>query len=374
MSKREKLKAARRIVVKVGTSTLTHSTGKMNLWRMETLVRELADLANQGHEMALVTSAAIAMGRERLHCAGPLSIAERQVMAAVGQGALMHLYEKLFAEYGQTTAQILLTRENSVRHNQYSNSRQALLRMLEMHVIPIINENDAVSVDELKIGDNDTLSAMVASLIDADLLILLSDVDGLYTANPATHPEATLIGEVRDITADIEALAGGAGTAVGTGGMVTKLQAAKIAHSTGVDMVITNGGQPGMVRRVLDGEAVGTLFPATESHLRVRKSWLAFGRHIEGDITVDEGCARAMLTHGSSLLPVGMVGVEGEFAAQATVRVLTAGGREIARGIANYSADELRRVCGCQTKDLASRLPAVPCDEAIHRDNMVIMR
>ena len=368
------LKEARRIVVKVGTSTITYPTGKMNLGRMEKLVRELTDLANQGREIVLVTSGAIAVGMDRMgKKKRPRSIPQRQALAAVGQGALMHAYGSLFAAYGRMAGQVLLTKENSRRHHQYTNSRNALKAMLAMGVLPVVNENDAVAVDEVKIGDNDTLSATVATLVDADVLIILSDVDGLYTANPATDKKARLIPEVREITPDIEKLAGGAGSAAGTGGMRTKIEAAKIATRSGVTMVVASGEEDGVIRTVLNGEAVGTLFPAREEHLKARKSWLAFGRNIAGDLVVDDGCAKAMLTGGKSLLAAGLVSVEGEFAAKNTVRVLTQEGREIARGIVNYDAVSLRRIAGRHTDEIAAILAAPVFSEVIHRDNMVLM-
>jgi glutamate 5-kinase len=265
-----------------------------------------------------------------------------------------------------------LTKENSVRHNQYTNSRNALLAMIAMGVVPVVNENDAVSVDELKIGDNDTLSATVASLVDADALIILSDVDGLYTANPQEHPDAKLISEVREVTPEIEALAGGAGTAGGTGGMVTKLAAAKIAMSAGVTMAIARGDRFGVMREVLEGKPVGTVFFAKDEHLRARKAWLAFGRHIGGNLTVDEGCVRAM-RGGASLLAAGIKSVDGDFQPKSTVRVLGPDGREIARGVANYGANEIRRIAGKKTKEIIKILPEATHDEVIHRDNLVIM-
>jgi glutamate 5-kinase len=267
---------------------------------------------------------------------------------------------------------VLLTKENSVRHNQYTNSRNALLAMISMGVVPVVNENDAVSVDELKIGDNDTLSATVASLVDADALIILSDVDGLYTANPQEHPDAKLISEVREVTPEIEALAGGAGTEGGTGGMVTKLAAAKIAMSAGVTMVIARGDKFGVMREVLEGNPVGTVFFAKDEHLRARKAWLAFGRHIGGNLTVDEGCVRAM-RNGASLLAAGIVAVDGDFKPKSTVRVLGPDGREIARGVVNYGADEIRRIAGKKTKEITKILPEAAHDEVIHRDNLVMM-
>jgi len=372
--KREALKRAKRIVVKVGTSTLTYSNCKLKLHRIEQLVRELADLANGGREIVLVSSGAIAVGMDRMGLKNkPTEVPAKQALAAVGQGVLMHVYEKLFAEYGQTAAQVLLTKENSVRHNQYHHSRNALLALFKMGVIPVINENDAVSVDELKIGDNDTLSATVATLVDADLLIILSDIDGLYDANPQTHPEAKLIHEVREITPEIEQIAGGAGTATGTGGMFTKIQAAKISMSSGVPMVITSGEQDGMVRAILTGEEIGTLFPAKEAHLKVRKSWLAFGRSIEGDLHVDEGCARAMCQRGSSLLAAGITKVAGEFAAKASVRVLDPTGREVARGVVSYDAETLRRIKGLHSNELEQALDGQTPLAVIHRDNMVLL-
>ena len=368
------LKEAKRIVVKVGTSTITYPTGKMNLGRMEKLVRELTDLANQGREIVLVTSGAIAVGMDRMgKKKRPRSIPQRQALAAVGQGALMHAYGSLFAAYGRMAGQVLLTKENSRRHHQYTNSRNALKAMLAIGVLPVVNENDAVAVDEVKIGDNDTLSATVATLVDADVLIILSDVAGLYTTNPATNKKARLISEVREITPDIEKLAGGAGSAAGTGGMRTKIEAAKIATRSGVTMVVASGEEDGVIRTVLNGEAVGTLFPAREEHLKARKSWLAFGRNIAGDLVVDDGCAEAMLTGGKSLLAAGLVSVEGAFAAKSTVRVLTQEGREIARGIVNYDAVSLRRIAGRRTDEIAAILAAPVFSEVIHRDNMVLM-
>lgn len=374
MDKREELTKARRIVVKVGTSTLTHDTGKLNFYRIERLVRELSDQANQGKEIVLVTSGAVGAGLDRMGFKErPKTIPEKQALAAVGQGILMHTYEKLFLEYGQTAAQVLLTRENSVKHKQYANCRNALLTLLKMGVIPVINENDAVAVDELKIGDNDTLSATVATLVDADALIILSDIEGVYTANPQQCPDAKLLTTIAEITPEIEAMAGGAGSQRGTGGMYTKLQAAKIAVNTGVTMVIAAGGRDGIIRDVLGGKPLGTVFLAKESHLKVRKSWLAFGTRIEGDLVVDKGCEKAMLSEGSSLLAAGIVAVEGCFEKGSTVRVLSKSGREIARGIINYKESELQKIVGKNTKEFSEILGKKLHDEVIHRDNMVLM-
>lgn len=376
MGARESLREAKRIVVKVGTSTLAYGPGRMNLYNIEHLVRGLVDMANEGREMILVSSGAIAAGLGRLGMTEkPDSIPEKQAIAAVGQGMLMHIYEKFFAEYGKVAAQVLLTRENSVRHNQYIHSRDALCAMLAMGAIPVINENDAVTVDEIKIGDNDQLSATVATLVDADALIILSDIDGLYTANPAMHPEAEIIHEVPEITPEIERLAGGAGSAMGTGGMMTKIEAAKVAMNAGVTMVIAPGARDHVLRDVLNGEEIGTLFPAKESHLRLRKSWIAFGKRIEGDLVVDRGCEKAMRQCGSSLLAAGIVSADGEFTRGSTVRVLTKDGQEIARGVVNYGRAELMDLIGRQTKDFPEALLQEDGfrEEVIHRDNMVLM-
>ncbi len=374
MDTRAGLKDAKRIVVKVGTSTLTYANGKLNLHRMDTLVRELTDLANQGREILLVTSGAVGAGMDRMGLEKrPASIPEKQALAAVGQGILMHIYEKLFAEYGLPAAQVLLTKENSVRHNQYTNSRNALLTLLHMGVVPIVNENDAIAVDELKIGDNDTLSATVATLVDADVLIILSDIEGLYSANPQVDKNAQLLTEIPEITPEIERIAGGAGSSLGTGGMHTKIEAAKIAVNAGVTMLIAAGDRAGVLRDILEGQAVGSIFPARESHLKVRKSWLAFGRRIDGDIVVDAGCERAMLSGGSSLLAAGITAVEGDFQAGNTVRVLSVSGREIARGIVNYDTISLGKILGRQTSEFSKLLRGKIYEEVIHRDNMVLM-
>ncbi len=374
MGVRDRLKDANRIVVKVGTSTLAYGPGRLNLLRMERLVREIVDLANQGKEVLLVSSGAIAAGLGRIGSREkPASIPQKQAVAAIGQGMLMHVYEKIFSEYGKVTGQVLLTKENAVRYHQYIHSRNALLALLGMGVIPVINENDAVAVDEIRIGDNDSLSAMVATLVDADALILLSDIDGLYTANPQQHADAKIMDEVAEITPDIERIAGGSGSRMGTGGMITKIDAAKVAMSAGVTMVIAQGSQEGILHRILSGDPVGTLFPAKPSHLKLRKSWLAFGKQLDGDILVDEGCVHALKNQGSSILAAGVVDCEGDFAAGNTVRVLGPNKQEIARGIVNYNKVTLKRILGRQTKEFSDLIQGEIHEEVIHRDNMVLM-
>ena len=246
------------------------------------------------------------------------------------------------------------------------------MAMLKNGIIPVINENDAVTVAEVKIGDNDTLSATVAAIVDADVLIILSDIDGVYDANPQTHPEARLLSEIREITSGVEAMAGGAGSAVGTGGMATKIEAAKIATAAGVTMFIASGGENGMLSRIIAGEDVGTVFPPKDAHLRARKGWLAFGKRISGILVVDEGCVKA-LKRGSSLLAAGILATEGEYSAGSTVRVLTADYQEIARGTIAYDASAVAKIKGRKTSDFTDILDGEIHDEVIHRDNMVLM-
>ena len=261
---RENLKNAKRIVIKVGTSTLAYpNTRKLNLSRIEHLIREIADLHNAGKEIIFVTSGAIAAGIGRMGLnEKPENVPENQALAAIGQGVLMHIYEKFFAEYGKTMAQLLLTGSNTIDEHARENSRNSLLAILNMGVIPVINENDAVATDEIKIGDNDNLSAMVATMIDAEVLIIITDIDGLYSSNPKIDKNAKLIYEVEKITPEIEQLAGGAGTKLGTGGMYTKIQAAKIATKAGITMLIIPGSDLSALRKCLNGEKIGTIFKA----------------------------------------------------------------------------------------------------------------
>ena len=263
---REALKKAKRIVIKVGTSTITYANGKRNFSQIDRLAREISDLQNQGKEMILVTSGAVAVGVDRMGLPGkPKTIPGKQAAAAVGQGVLMHTYEKFFADYGQIVAQVLITKTEAIDRHRYTNTRNTFMELMRQRVIPIVNENDVVALDELKIGDNDNMSALVAGIVDADLVIILSDVDGLYTANPQTHPDAVIVPEVAEITPEIEASAGGVGSARGTGGMATKIQAAKAATSSGIHLVIASGTEKNAITRVLQGEELGTLFVSRET-------------------------------------------------------------------------------------------------------------
>lgn len=372
---REALKKAKRIVIKVGTSTITYANGKRNFSQIDRLAREISDLQNQGKEMILVTSGAVAVGVDRMGLPGkPKTIPGKQAAAAVGQGVLMHTYEKFFADYGQIVAQVLITKTEAIDRHRYTNTRNTFMELMRQRVIPIVNENDVVALDELKIGDNDNMSALVAGIVDADLVIILSDVDGLYTANPQTHPDAVIVPEVAEITPEIEASAGGVGSARGTGGMATKIQAAKAATSSGIHLVIASGTEKNAITRVLQGEELGTLFVSRENHLQFRKRWLAFGAKIAGSIVVDDGCAKAIRKAGGcSILPAGVFAVQGEFLPGSTVSVIDKDAHELARGLVHYSSAELEQIKGCNSGEIANILGHKNFDEVIHRDDLVIL-
>lgn len=372
---REALKKANRIVIKVGTSTITYANGKRNFSQIDRLAREISDLQNQGKEMILVTSGAVAVGVDRMGLPGkPKTIPGKQAAAAVGQGVLMHTYEKLFADYGQIVAQVLITKTEAIDRHRYTNTRNTFMELMRQRVIPIVNENDVVALDELKIGDNDNMSALVAGIVDADLVIILSDVDGLYTANPQTHPDAVIVPEVAEITPEIEASAGGVGSARGTGGMATKIQAAKAATSSGIHLVIASGTEKNAITRVLQGEELGTLFVSRENRLQFRKRWLAFGAKIAGSIVVDDGCAKAIRKAGGcSILPAGVFAVQGEFLPGSTVSVIDKDAHELARGLVHYSSAELEQIKGCNSGEIANILGHKNFDEVIHRDDLVIL-
>ncbi len=373
MNQLENLQNAKRIVVKVGTSTLTHTTGKLNLNRMEQFVRQLVDLQNQGREVVLVTSGAVGIGLGRLGFAErPASIVERQAVAAVGQGLLMQVYEKFFSEYGQIVAQILLTRNDISDRKRYLNARNTILTLLKYRVTPIINENDTVATEELKIGENDTLSALVAGLIEADLLILLSDIDGLYTADPKKNPDATLIPMVTEIDAKIFKMAGGAGSEFGTGGMLTKLEAAKMATAAGTAMVLMNGQNPMKIQSVFQGKSVGTIFLSGQPLVNSRKRWIAYGPIASGEFVIDKGAERALLKQGTSLLPSGIVDLQGEFEEGDLIRILNTNQIELGRGLTNYSREHLEKIKGRKSSEIEMILGYKAADEVIHRDNLVI--
>ena len=375
LDNRAKLKEAKRIVVKVGTSTLTYASGRLNLKQLEKLVRQLADLYNAGLEVILVTSGAVGAGVGRLGLkAKPRTIPERQAVAAVGQGLLMQVYTKLFSEYGINTAQILLTREDMSDRRRYLNARNTLLMLVdEYRVVPVINENDTVATEELQLrfGDNDTLAALVAGLVGADLLLLLSDIDGLFTGDPHKDTQATLIPEVKEISPSIWAVAGEAGTDRGTGGMITKLEAARIATRSGIMMVLASGEEPNCITRIMEGEAIGTVFLPNQEALVQRERWIAFAGQPQGAVVIDPGAVTALLQGKKSLLPSGVSGVQGRFEVGDIIRVLDQTGTEIARGLSNFSSEEIEKIKGVNTARLPEVLGYKTYEEVIHRNNLV---
>lgn len=371
MSKRKLLKGCRRVVIKVGTSTLTHSNGQLNLRRIESLVREIADLHNQDIEVLVVSSGAIGVGANRMgYKKVPKTIPEKQALAAIGQGALLHLYEKLFAEYGKTVAQVLITRGDFDERLRYLNATNAFLAILSMKVIPIINENDTVVVEEIKFGDNDTLSALVAGVVDADLLLILSDVDGFFSSDPRVDRSAALISEIEEITDDMDDHSHNRGSSFSSGGMHTKLKAARMCMAAGIPMVIANSSEENVIRRVVDGEQLGTLFIPRAERMHARKKWIAFGSVTQGAVAVDAGAEQALLQRGKSLLPSGVVQVQGEFERGAIITVLNQAGIEIARGVVNYSHDEIGQIAGKKTTEIEKILGSKDYDEIIHRNNL----
>ncbi|HEV8307166.1 MAG TPA: glutamate 5-kinase [Methylomirabilota bacterium] len=370
---KRRLPSLRRIVVKVGSGLIAESGRGPDPTRIGRLAADLAAVIARPLEVALVSSGAIAAGTARLGLrVRPRTIPEKQAAAAAGQAALMWHYEQAFLPHGRQVAQVLLTQEDISHRARYLNARNTLLTLLGYGVLPIINENDTVAVEEIKVGDNDNLAALVAYLVEADLLVLLSDTDGLYTGDPNQDPTAERIDTVEAITPEMERLAGARGP-LGTGGMVTKLQAAQKAMAAGIPMVIADGRRAGVLDAVLDGEPVGTYFEPRGDRLTARKRWIAFAIAPQGMLEVDAGARRALVEGGKSLLPSGVVKVEGEFSAGDAVGLRDPEGREFARGIVNYDAREVATLRGARTRDIERLLGYRALDEVIHRDDLVIL-
>lgn len=365
----------RRIVVKLGTSTLTAGTPHLSPPHMVEIARQVAQLHDRGFEMVLVSSGAIAAGRERLQFPQlPKEIPAKQMISAVGQPRLMALYEQLFGLYKLTVAQVLLTRTDLSDRRRYLNSRNTLAALLNQRVIPIINENDTVATEEIRVGDNDNLSALVANLIEADLLIMLTDQQGLYTADPNKNSDAELVRLVSEDTIPVALweAAGGSASKLGVGGMITKLQAADLARRSGSTVIIASGAAQNILTRLADGEALGTCFLPVSSALEGRKRYLLAGSNTKNLLVVDDGAARA-IREGGSLLPVGVLRISGDFERGDTVRVVDAAGAEIARGLVNYTAADIFQIRGRQSSEIGSILPFAYGDEVIHRNNMVLL-
>lgn len=374
-NRKEQLRNVKRVVIKVGTSTLTHSTGLLNLSRIENLVRQLSDIHNRGIEVILVSSGAIGAGIGKLGLKEkPKTIPQKQAAAAVGQGILLHMYEKLFSEYGKIAAQILLTRDDISHRTRFLNATNTFYALLEQGVIPIVNENDAIVVDEIKFGDNDTLSAMVASLVNADLLILLTDIDGLYDSNPKINTNAKFIDYVENITDEIVNAAGDAGSSLGTGGMITKINAGKIATSSGSSMIIVNGDAPNVLNVLLDGREIGTFFKATEHPLQAKKHWMAFGTNPSGNITIDHGAEKALIDNGKSLLSKGIISVKGTFSEGEVISILNNNNEEIGHGITNYNSLDIDVIKGLDSSEIEEKLGYKNYDVVVHANNLVTFK
>ncbi len=365
---------AMRLVVKVGSSLVTNEGRGLDHQRLAQWATQISALAGLGKEVVLVSSGAIAEGMQRLGwMKRPHALNELQAAAAVGQMGLVEAYERCFRAHGLHTAQVLLTHADLADRERYLNARSTLRTLLALKVIPIINENDTVTTDEIKVGDNDTLGALVSNLIEADVLVILTDQQGLYTADPRKDPAATLVKEAIAGDAALEAMAGGAGSAIGRGGMLTKVLAAKRAARSGAHTVIASGREEEVLVRLARGELIGSQLVARRSPLAARRQWLADHLQVRGWVRVDAGAARALTEQGKSLLPIGVTEVIGDFQRGEVVACLDPEGRDIARGLVNYSADEARRIMGRQTSQIESILGYLEEPELIHRDNLALL-
>jgi glutamate 5-kinase len=369
------LREARRIVVKVGSSLVTNEGRGLDEAAIGEWSRQLAALAGAGREVIMVSSGAIAEGMKRLGWSTrPRELHELQAAAAVGQMGLAQMYETKLREHGMRSAQVLLTHADLADRERYLNARSTLLTLLGLRVLPVINENDTVVNDEIKFGDNDTLGALVANLVEADLLVILTDQKGLYSADPRKDPAARFIQEARAGEAALEQMAGGAGSSIGKGGMITKVLAAKRAAGSGASTVIAWGRERDCLLRLAEGEIIGTLLVAPTQKSQARKRWMADHLQLRGAVTVDEGAAAKLREHGKSLLPIGMVTVEGDFSRGEVIAVRDAAGQEIARGLANYAAAEARILCRKPSSEIEKLLGYVAEPEMIHRTNLVVTR
>lgn len=368
------LSHVRRVVIKVGSGVISDQDG-LELPMIASLSRDVGGLLQRGYEVLLVSSGAVAAGKRDLGIVGrPQTIPLKQAAAAIGQSRLMRIYKDSFRSRGQTVAQVLLTRDDLANRRRYLNARNTLMTLLEHGITPIINENDTVVIDEIRFGDNDNLSAMVTNLAEANLLVILSDVDGLYDRNPVGDKDARLIPVVERVTEEIEAMGGDTGTALGTGGMATKIKAAKRAALYGVGTMIVNGRIPGVLTRLFEGEELGTYFLPARDRMTAKKHWIAFAKKPRGKLFLDEGARRALVEGGKSLLPSGITGVEGGFDRGDAVRLCNGTGEEFARGVINYALPELLRIMGKKTAEIGEILGYKYGDEVIHRDNLVLKK
>jgi glutamate 5-kinase len=371
--KKQILRGARRVVVKIGSQIISSGSG-IEEARLRALVAELAALHDQKKEIVVVSSGAVAAGMTRLGWRRPKTIPEKQALAAVGQIKLMALYERYFSKFKKSVAQVLLTHEDLANRQRYINAKHTFQMLLESSIIPIVNENDTVAVEEMKFGDNDHLSALAATLLAADLLVILSDVEGVYDRDPRVHDDARIIPLIHDMKAFKETIMGESRSALGTGGIVTKMGAAEKASAAGIATVITTGLRAGVLTQVFDpGQEVGTLILPEQNRLTHRKHWIAYNLKPGGDLVVDTGAYDALVHKKKSLLPSGLKEVRGSFGAGDCVRCLDLDEREFARGLVNYSAQELNRIKGLHTSNIEKLLGYKAYDEIIHRDDLVLL-
>ncbi len=366
--------SAQRIVIKVGSSLVTNNGQGIDRVAISDWASQIAALVKAGRQVVMVSSGAIAEGVQRLGWkARPKELHELQAAAAVGQMGLARIYESCFAEHGIVTAQVLLTHADMADRERYLNARSTLMSLLGMRVVPVINENDTVVTDEIKFGDNDTLGALVTNLIEADALIILTDQTGLYTADPRKHPDAQFVHVAQAGEPELERMAGGAGSSVGTGGMITKILAAKRAARSGAGTVIAAGREPQVLARLARGEPIGTELRASMGRLAARKQWLADHLQLKGALTLDAGAIKALVVEGKSLLPIGVTHIAGDFIRGEVVSILKPDGTELARGLVNYSATEARKIARQPSSQIEALLGYIDEPELVHRDNLVIL-
>lgn len=372
--RKEILSCVSRIVIKVGSNVLASSKMALDDSVLKRISEEVSRAMDKGYKIVLVSSGAILAGMSKLGLQErPRLIRQKQAVAAIGQSNLIRAYEKNFERFGKRVAQILLTDGDMVHRERYINARNTMETLFNYGALPIVNENDTVAVEEIKFGDNDTLSGVVSQMVEADLLIIMSDVDGLYTEDPNRNPDAEFISLVEHIDKDIFALAQETSSLVGIGGMTTKIKAAQTVSKSGTATILVNGRTPGVIDRVMDGEDLGTLFLAEGGKLNRRKCWIAFTLKPRGQIVVDEGARDALMVYNKSLLPSGIKEVRGDFDAGASVSVISDDGREIARGLVNYNSQEISRIKGIKSQFIEQILGYCTADEVMHRDNLAIL-
>jgi glutamate 5-kinase len=363
-----------RIVIKIGSNILTDTKGGLNQRRIHSIANEVANICDSGNNVIIVSSGAVAAGIKKLGLKEkPKEIRLKQAVAAIGQSSLMWAYERSFSKFRKKVAQILLTREDFSDRTRYLNSKNTIFTLLSYGVIPIINENDTVATEEIKFGDNDQLAALVAQMVEADRLIILSDVDGLYPSDPTKKPNFEVIPIVEKITPEIVAMAGGTGSVVGTGGMYSKILAAKKAALAGIKVNIINGRKKGLITDLLKGKHHGTEFLPMTKKISSKKGWIAFAIKPKGIIRIDDGAVRVILELGKSLLPSGIVSVEGRFEAGDAVYIVDTSGNKIAKGIVNYPSEDIEKIKGKKTFEIEAILGYKYSDEIIHRDNLVLL-